>query len=274
MKVFITYGDAKYQQSKERLIRQTEHTHIFDQVISYDRSDISAAVLDSELMKYNKGGGLWSWKPDIILKTLDAAEYGDIIVYADSGCTVNATGEWVKYFNLLSKHEVLAFYLNCTNQEYCKKDILEFFRKNTSHWEKNYHISATVIILKKTVESLNLIREWRSIMLEHSNLVLDVNPIDIGGEAAGFKGNRHDQSLYSALVYKYYGVHKIKILQNHFEGRHHKIFNQAIIATRIADRLSRSSEYKPFHISMVHHFLMRPIRYCLFRLRLKSKNGA
>ena len=40
-----------------------------------------------------RGGGYWIWKLDIIKQAFSKIKENDIIVYLDSGCTLNKSGK-------------------------------------------------------------------------------------------------------------------------------------------------------------------------------------
>lgn len=106
-KIFITYGNQPFRDTLKRIKREAKSLGIFDQVIAYTEKDLSEEVLSSPLMRYSRGGGYWVWKPDVILKTMQA--YPDaLIVYTDAGCSLNKNiEEWNKWFQLMRSNDVL-----------------------------------------------------------------------------------------------------------------------------------------------------------------------
>lgn len=104
-KLFITYGDKSFQESKNRLIAQAKSFFEFDETIVCGPEDLSAELLASDIIRIPRGGGLWSWKPDIILSTMSKYNDGDIIVYCDAGCTLYPSPEWKRYWKKLEKTE-------------------------------------------------------------------------------------------------------------------------------------------------------------------------
>lgn len=86
-KVLITYGDKKFEMSKRRFIQQAYSLNVFDEIIAYSEDHLSEELKNSEIIKEKRGGGLWSWKSDIILTTLNKMSDGEYLVYCDTGCT-------------------------------------------------------------------------------------------------------------------------------------------------------------------------------------------
>ena len=78
-----------------------------DHIMMYKRRDI-----DPEFYQKNKhildlpaGDGLWLWKPYFILKTMDIAPEGSLIIYADS--PVIFKNPITPFINHLKNHDVL-----------------------------------------------------------------------------------------------------------------------------------------------------------------------
>ncbi|PRY11232.1 hypothetical protein CLV24_11127 [Pontibacter ummariensis] len=256
---FITYGDKIYEQSKRRIARQAAETGLFDRIITFGREDVSEDVAVSPLFKQKKGGGYWLWKPNIVLKTLAEMDNGDILVYADSGCTVHKDKEWSRYFDLLKEYNALVFLINGTNEEYTRRSIFEHFSGVGKHWHKRYQIAATFFLLKKTPETVAFVQEWQDVMVSNPQLVMDVADEERGKESLRFVENRHDQSIFTALAYKYQKVYRLKVLFNHFEGGIDRFRGQALIASRISDEGSRG-ENRSLLRNILLYLLAKPYR--------------
>lgn len=235
-KILITYGDKKFEMSKKRFIQQAHSIDVFDKIIAYSEDDLSDELKKSEIIKEKRGGGLWSWKPDVILTTLNNMSDGDILVYCDTGCSLYRSTEWEKIWSILADADMIAQRIYQKNEHWTRRNIIDSFNSsNRKNWEKCYQYQATIII-KATPFTRMFITEWRSNILAHPEMIMDVTPIEREGEIKTFRENRHDQALYSALVYKY--------LNNpSFKGRIHTqwehiedkdiFFKQAIRATRL-----------------------------------------
>lgn len=245
-KIFITYGNTNYQQSKQRIIKEANSLDIFNTTIAYGPEDLPEIITQGPLFQYKKGGGYWIWKSYIINKTLQTMNDGDILVYADAGCSLLQSNQWDKYFSDLKKHSMLAFKINCLNYQYIKAKVVnEFKRTNGKNWHYSYQIAATTLFLKKDNFSCNFINEWCNYCTE--DFILDVPPQDIAQENKKFVEHRHDQAILTALIYKYLQTHNIKLRWNDFEAKRE---GQAIRATRISDTGKRSGE-KEFKIKNI-----------------------
>ena len=235
-KYIITYGDEKCKSARMRFVQNALNLNIFDEVIGYSENDISSELQRSSIIKEKRGGGLWSWKPDIILTTLNNMEDGDYLVYCDAGCTVYNAKEWNLYWNHLESHDIIAQRIYQRTDRWTRKNILEYFNlSNAKYWTKCYQYQAT-IILKATPFTRMFIREWRTLMIQHPEMVKDVTPEEKKHESSKLKENRHDQAIYSSLIYKYLNNEKTsKLIYTQWEHlEDYDLFHrQAIRATRL-----------------------------------------
>lgn len=260
MRYFITYGDLQYQKSKERISAEANASGYFDMVKSYGPVDLSPQVKNSELLGFRRGGGLWVWKPDVIYKTLLSANEGDVVVYADSGCTVLKNDGWERYFRLLDKSDGLFFLLNTKVKEYTRRSVLDHFADISGRWEERYQLGATFIVLKRTENTLRFVSEWLDLMLKNPEYVKDVDPEKRKYEYQCFVENRHDQSLLTGLCYQKFQQYNLKILWNTFEGGRNRFLTQPLVATRISDDGSRSVADKGIVANLAVKFFVLPIR--------------
>lgn len=235
-KYIITYGDEKCKSARMRFVQNALNLNIFDEVIGYSENDISSELQRSSIIKEKRGGGLWSWKPDIILTTLNNMEDGDYLVYCDAGCTVYNAKEWNLYWKHLESHDIIAQRIYQRTDRWTRKNILEYFNlSNAKYWTKCYQYQAT-IILKATPFTRMFIREWRTLMIQHPEMVKDVTPEEKKHESSKLKENRHDQAIYSSLIYKYLNNEKTsKLIYTQWEHlEDYDLFHrQAIRATRL-----------------------------------------
>lgn len=267
-KVLITYGDHKFEMAKNRFIQQADALNVFDKIIAYSEDELSEELCNSEVFKEKRGGGLWSWKPDVILTTLNNLEDGDILVYCDAGCSLYASKEWQRTWDELKRYELIAQRIYQRTDQWTRKNILQYFEfSNAHHWEKCFQFLATVVILKGSPFTRKLIAEWRKLMIEHPEMVKDVTSAERKSENKKFIENRHDQSLYSALIYKYLNdanyCGKIKVQWEHIED--YDIFSkQAIRATRLRNGEVQellAVKGKAILKRLIKDYLLRPFLY-------------
>ena len=135
--------------------------------MSCGRSDLSSDLLAVKVINRKRGGGLWSWKPDIILSTMESHEDGDIIVYCDAGCTIYPSPEWKKMWRKLEAHDIIAQRIFQRTENWTRKEIIDYFQSNGTSWLKCFQYQATVIVVVVSDFTRKFIREWRNLMIEY-----------------------------------------------------------------------------------------------------------
>lgn len=241
-KVFIAYGTGRFRKSLKRVGKEARRLNVFSKIILYTEKDLPGYVLNSPLRSCSRGDGYWIWKPYLIWKTMQ--DYpNSIVVYADSGCTLQANmEEWNRWFNLLEAYDTLAFQYRkdfeypwerekgcgTSTGEWTKKSVIEYFDSlfDSRDWvDANQCWAGLILVCRNS----RLIRSWLDIMLLHPELVVDCYGNELEHQMDGFKEHRHDQSIWSILCS--YWVSKgtvVKILPETAES----YSTAAVVATR------------------------------------------
>ena len=278
MKVkLVTYGTPNYRKSLDRLVSQAESICVFDEIRVFTPELLSDELKSSVVIKEKRGGGLWSWKPDILFTTMQQSDDGDIIVYCDAGCSVYKSNEWNKIFKIMEDHDLLAQRIFARTEQWTRIEIMQLFEANGPYWGKCYQYQATMVI-KNSAFSRRFVKEWRDLMIMNPLLVMDVSPEDMKKQLPQFIENRHDQALYSALVYKYLKDKQYRPLiatqWEHIED-YDPIFKQAIRATRLRNgenesiKIKRKKTFK----RLVKDYILRPFFYSPANMFYSLLNG-
>ena len=152
-KVFITYGDQKYKDSLQRIKKEAEALEIFDEIHLYN-DKLLPDLFQEYVRQYERGGGYWLWKPYVLFDALSKVDEGDIIVYADAGCTLLRHTDWKDYFRILKRKEAIFFITKGKNKKWCKKEVFTFFNPNNSLWRNAYQIQACLLYTSDAADEL------------------------------------------------------------------------------------------------------------------------
>jgi len=216
---FITYGNEKFTESKKRIKEEAEKTGWFTGGINvYGPENLSENFKNQTkgVINESRGGGYWIWKPYIIMDTLSKIQDGDYLVYADSGCSLqaSATARFKEYIQMISPdsgHSLLVFRLDnicqenkytknfnsvCKENKYTSLEIFNYFNESVNGEIGNSkQIFATFLLLRKTSDSFAIISRWLEIAKTRPDLFTDKFS---GGP--NFIENRHDQSIFSMII--------------------------------------------------------------------------
>ena len=217
MNKLVTYGDKKFSESRERIKKEANDIGFFDKVVVHtdesilELSEYKNAILNDDftnILSKKRGGGYWIWKPLIVYEELINMNDGDILFYADAGCTIPNKKETItklkKYINIVNKHEtgILAFRNPFYEKKWTKGDIFNHF--HATHETKQYggrQMTANRMVIRKCERSVNIIKLWWHTAMYHSLLFSDKKSRVANSDS--FHENRHDQSVFSIICKKY-----------------------------------------------------------------------
>ncbi|SEH61590.1 hypothetical protein [Epilithonimonas hominis] len=226
-KKFITYGSNAFVHSAKRIIEEAKSLNIFDETQRYDFKDLPLSIQSSPLFLDKKKGGFWLWKAYVIYDSLSKLNDGDLLVYSDSGCELKNPDGWKAELEILNLKDAI-FYQYSENRNYAfskfnpafndspklkywmKKNLRETFQPifDNEAWLEKNKLMAGFIIVKKTPDTMMLIKQWLDVMILRPDLVAD--PLLFEKQSSEFSSHRHDQSILSIIV-RYY-EDKINIL--------------------------------------------------------------
>ena len=209
-KYFITFGGGyiNYHQAVDRIVNQAEQFNVFNKCYGFKDHDlINDSLFWNEHGKFilsnPKGCGYWIWKGYLIKKIMDQINYGDIILYADSGCELNINGKekLMEYFKLTEEHNIVAFQMVFPENEYTKMDLFNYLNISNEDRESG-QIHATSFFIKKTENNMQFLTELNELYkMNNYHFVDDSKSIEPNHK--NFIDNRHDQSCFSLLMKKY-----------------------------------------------------------------------
>jgi SAM-dependent methyltransferase len=251
MKVhFCTFGNTNsYHKSLERIASEAVKSNFFDSVECYNESH-----LPTDVRRYcelnSTGFGHWIWKPYIIFNSLSKISEGDILVYADAGSTINATGikRFKSYLHALkiTNNDLLAFELRDNpvilkqNKHWIKGDLIRHF--NAESLLEASHLCAGVMFIKKNERTTNFIKQWYETGISNPDF-LTTGPSKFGNDYEGFLRNHSDQAIFSLLCRQFTVgyISAAEILPELNNNEISKMAGFPIIATRISDQILANS---------------------------------
>lgn len=211
------------QPTLARIAAQAAEMQVYDSIVTQTEKDLCPAFRErhhQHLRPGVRGFGYWCWKPQCILQQLENLQPGDILQYTDAGCHLRLEGRQrlLEYFAIAQEVSggVLAFQANpplppfphdgrplldLRNARWCKGDLLDYLGlRNNEAVLQSQSTGATVLLLRKSDESLSLLRSWIDVF-EDDFRYIDDSP-SISPNPPCFTEHRHDQSIFSLLAYQ------------------------------------------------------------------------
>jgi len=240
----ISFANRDYIRSLRRLRRHAFFMGGFSSVTALTESDLPERFRQhfSEILNSNtRGFGYWSWKPEIIHNALEKLENGDLLVYLDAGCHLNARGRqrFANYLEWLCRgdNDILAFQYRplatvpkryptekisaITDIQFTKMEVKNYFdaafQKETNL--ETGSIAAGIIMIEKSAKSSEVIKLWRETTWAKPGLLTDEHNPQI--QHPDFIEPRHDQSLFS-LILKEHGAETISAHETWIPKSHGK----------------------------------------------------
>ncbi len=209
-RVFITFGGGSqgYRNRVNILCKEAKSLDFFTTIIGFTDEDLKKDTdfwnQHGAFITQNKRGyGYWLWKPYLISKILDCLNENDILVYLDSGCTINPNGikRFNEYVDMLQNgtESVVAFQMHhLMEKNWTKKKLLEFVDADDEMRNSGQCIGG-INMWKKNERSTLISTQWYAIASHYEFINNSRDP----DEDAAFIEHRHDQSVFSLLVKKY-----------------------------------------------------------------------
>jgi hypothetical protein len=202
MTVLLTFGDARYEPALRRIEREAARSGFFDRLSVRRPSDLGRKFWRKHgrfVAANRRGYGCWLWKPWIVHEELAACRPGEMLVYADSGCTINERGRkrFDEYRKLLDESPtgVLGFQMPFVERCYTKGDAFQAL--DAWRLKDTRQVMTTVMLWRRAPESMALAREWLT-LAERYDLISD-SPSVVPSDPS-FVAHRRDQSLFSLLA--------------------------------------------------------------------------
>jgi len=204
---FVTYGDDLFVKSRERICLEAKQTGWFSSVKYFDENSLSEGFKRNFMDKITGNNNkFYIWKFGVILQALDSIKEGDVLVYADAGCTINDTGKdrFNEYIEALTHHSdgygILMFISCWKEKDYTNKKLFEYFGIDYRYSliANTGQCIATSMIFRKNAHAYKIIHECLKLLKSDPSLISDYYNEEN-------EVHRRDQSIFS-IVTKLYGA--------------------------------------------------------------------
>lgn len=198
MKVLINFANENFRKQQAYNTKTGYSVGKFDKVIEYSPKDIDEEFYkkNEDILKIERGCGLWLWKPYFILKTLNELNEGDYLFYCDSGAYFLSSID-----NLISVMErdhtdVMCYEIPLLEYEWTSKRCIDGMKCNSPEYLYTPQREGGFILLKNTPFAKSIIAEFLHLCENKDLLIGD----ELGDQCIT---HREDQSIWSLLTKKY-----------------------------------------------------------------------
>lgn len=194
------YADSLYAKQQQENTSSAYLRGMVDKVLEFHEEDIADLKAEyPEHFKIKRGGGLWLWKPHIILKALGMIDEGDYLFYCDTGAIfINDLHKLLPDFLASGKDLMLVeqpLLASCFTKKEC------YHLMNCEDWSGNQVLSG-YILMRKSKVSIAYMEEWlknmKDIRKAHGQHYLPEIK-----EFKRFIAHREDQSVLDILRRKW-----------------------------------------------------------------------
>lgn len=203
----LSFADRRYRGSLARIRGEAGRLGLFASVHALDDralGDDYWRVHRDTVRAHRRGFGLWTWKPYLVRRTLATLPSGDVLLYCDAGCSLNAEGRQrlADYVDLAAGHSTggLAFRLDGDVEAWTKRAALVAGRCDDPATRHERMVAATAVLFVRGTPIERLVAEWEAAMADVA--LVDDTPSP-QGEHPGFVAHRHDQSLFTLAALRH-----------------------------------------------------------------------
>lgn len=182
-----------------------------NEVLSYNDRWLKKTLFykkNLKILDQKRGAGFWLWKPYVILDAMESLNFGDVLVYTDSGLLfINK----INYFDkILCETDIVLFKNdNHINSTWTKRDCFFYMGLDTEEYHNGQQVAATYMLFRKSEYSISFIKEWLFFATD-SRIITDSNNECGLNNFNDFIDHRHDQSVLSLLAIK----HKLELFRD------------------------------------------------------------
>tara|TARA_B110000046_G_C13007498_1_gene405026 strand:- start:1090 stop:2745 length:1656 start_codon:yes stop_codon:yes gene_type:complete len=209
---FITYGNAKFERAKQRLLKEANEFGEFKSIKGYGPEDLSPEFKErfKTIVSQPRGDGYWIWRPYILKHAIDNINENEYLVYLDAGCKLNPMGkkrfnEYIKMFEG-NDYGIMSFQMSGNNgpggleKEKCWtiKEIFKYFGigENDNIRESGQYLGG-ILIMKKNKHLEEYLKTFIKVIEDNPLLCTDY--YNKKNQEHFFRENRHEQSITSIL---------------------------------------------------------------------------
>lgn len=202
----ISFATPDYYWIQDKLNHSVVSNNIkIDKIVSYRDT-----FLNSDTLQYCKnnprGFGFWRWKSIILNDIFSKIEYGDRVLYLDSGNTVRPE---LNIFLDYNHSDIVLFENKDANfqnevwrtKQWTRRDCYILMDCDEEKYWNGKQVNASFQFYTKTDRTIDFLKKFENYCDDH--LIISDHPSQLGSEYPEFGDHRHDQAILSLLALKH-----------------------------------------------------------------------
>lgn len=208
-KILVSFANERFYRAQRILVDSGKKYFNGHASFTPDMLDEEFKQKNKHILSLKRGCGYWLWKPYIIKKVLEKLDYGDGLLYLDSGNLI--INDPSILFDICKKDErgILLFENRdgCPgggiwkNSMWVKADCFNLMGCNEDKYKNGNQVDGAYGVYIKTPFSMAFVEEYLN-YCQDARIITD-EPNTTGDNCPDFKENRHDQAVLSLLAIKY-----------------------------------------------------------------------
>ena len=168
--VLVTLADGRCKNGQEKMTQSAKELGKVDSVKNWSWKNFKNTTYYSDnvhIFSEKRGLGYWSWKPFIILDTLQSLKDGDVVLYHDAG---RPCYDWhidydVRPFikTVIEEYKGLGIVFGPWNHgKMTKRDCFIHMQCDEPRFHNHKQVSATWSVWQKNPFCIQILEEWKS----------------------------------------------------------------------------------------------------------------
>lgn len=203
----ISYASGPFLPRERAFYAEADAFGAFDACRVFHFEDLSAKFRAeyADLLSEERGGGLWVWKARIIRDYLENVSAGDVVFYADVGCSVVNTAparrRFAELVELVREHQMLRFQMHRREYQSTNSAAIKYFvkrfGKDAAELSDSYILAGGLLGFLKSPAAVRWVDEWLAVLADDRHLF--TTRYNSENTHPKFIGHQHDQSITSLL---------------------------------------------------------------------------
>ena len=200
----VTYSTDNFKSVRKLNVISAYKKGKADLVFEYTQEDIDENFKESnkKILSYKRGAGLWLWKPYVINKALKLINDGDYLIYSEAASIYIRPIQYLVCSLEKSGQDIMVFGLPLVSEQWTKHETFVRMHCENEGFEKKNQISASFILVKKSLFSVTFIKEYLSFCCDEAT-ISSVQFDQRIENSKNYIAHREDQSVFSLLSMKY-----------------------------------------------------------------------